>query len=93
MDGFGEQPVVKEIADDAERRGEKKIVPMEMPGLMPLLDEETVLNLRNFEAQHHRANLRQLFSARPRTPTSAQLNVSEGRKNPKPTTTNAGYCP
>lgn len=41
MDGFGEQPVVKEIADDAERRGEKKIVPMEMPGLMPLLDEET----------------------------------------------------
>ena len=52
-----------------------------------------VLNLRNFEAQHHRANLRQLFSARPRTPTSAQLNVSEGRKNPKPTTTNAGYCP
>lgn len=41
MDCFGEQPVVKEIADDAERRGEKKIVPMEMPGLMPLLDEET----------------------------------------------------
>lgn len=48
-----------------------------------------VLNLRNSETQHHRANLRQLTSKLPGTPTRAELSVSEGRLNLNPSTTNA----
>ena len=48
-----------------------------------------MLNLRNSETQHHRANLRQLTSKLPGTPTRAELSVSEGRLNLNPSTTNA----
>lgn len=53
------------------------------------LFELKVLNLRNSETQHHRANLRQLTSKLPGTPTRAELSVSEGRLNLNPSTTNA----